>query len=52
MSRLSSVLTAVVATTACVCVTAPPAAASDPVVSRGVTIPAFYTPPSELPPAR
>ncbi|MGW4026262.1 lipase family protein [Streptomyces sp. NPDC005009] len=49
MSRISSVLTTVVATTACVCVSAPPAAASDPVVSRGVTIPAFYTPPSELP---
>jgi pimeloyl-ACP methyl ester carboxylesterase len=43
------VLTTVVATTACVCVSAPPVAASDPVVSRGVTIPAFYTPPAELP---
>ncbi|GAA3494771.1 alpha/beta fold hydrolase [Streptomyces prasinosporus] len=51
MSRLSSVLTTVVATTACVCAAAPPAAASDPVVSRGVTIPAFYTPPAELPSA-
>ncbi len=49
MSRISSVLTTVVATTACVCVSAPPAAATDPVVSRGVTIPAFYTPPAELP---
>ncbi|MBM7090965.1 triacylglycerol lipase [Streptomyces sp. S12] len=49
MSRLSRVLTTVVATTACACVTAPPAAASEPVVSRGVTIPAFYTPPAELP---
>lgn len=49
MSRISSVLTTVVATTACVCVSAPPAAASDPVVSRGVTVPAFYTPPAELP---
>ncbi|GGW94734.1 triacylglycerol lipase [Streptomyces malachitofuscus] len=49
MSRISSVLTTVVATTACVCVAAPPAAATDPVVSRGVTIPAFYTPPAELP---
>lgn len=49
MSRISSVLTTVVATTACVCVSAPPAAASDPVVSRGVTIPAFYTPPAGLP---
>ncbi|MFD7689456.1 lipase family protein [Streptomyces sp. NPDC059781] len=49
MSRISSVLTTVVATTACVCVSAPPAAGSDPVVSRGVTVPAFYTPPAELP---
>ncbi|MET9155009.1 lipase family protein [Streptomyces griseoflavus] len=49
MSRISSVLTTVVVTTACVCVSAPPAAATDPVVSRGVTIPAFYTPPTELP---
>ncbi|WP_149551981.1 lipase family protein [Streptomyces marokkonensis] len=49
MSRISSVLTTVVATTACVCVSAPPAAATDPVVSRGVTIPAFYTPPAALP---
>ncbi|MFC7993497.1 lipase family protein [Streptomyces pilosus] len=49
MSRISSALTTVVATTACVCVSAPPAAATDPVVSRGVTIPAFYTPPAELP---
>lgn len=49
MSRISSVLTTVVATTACVCVSAAPATASEPVVSRGVTIPAFYTPPAELP---
>ena len=49
MSRISTVLTTVVATTACVCVSVPSAAASDPVVSRGVTIPAFYTPPAELP---
>ncbi|MFH9174830.1 lipase family protein [Streptomyces albogriseolus] len=49
MSRISSVLTTVVATTACVCASASPAAATDPVVSRGVTIPAFYTPPVELP---
>ncbi|MER6293335.1 lipase family protein [Streptomyces althioticus] len=49
MSRISSVLTTVVATTACVCASASPAAAADPVVSRGVTIPAFYTPPAELP---
>ncbi|MBT3166436.1 triacylglycerol lipase [Streptomyces sp. Vc74B-19] len=50
MSRISSVLTTVVATTACVCASASPAAATDPVVSRGVTIPAFYSPPAELPP--
>ncbi|CAL9336879.1 lipase family protein [Streptomyces sp. enrichment culture] len=49
MSRLSRVLTTVVATTACACVAVPPAAASEPVESRGVTIPAFYTPPEELP---
>ncbi len=49
MSRISSVLTTVVATTACVCASASPAAATDPVVSRGVTNPAFYTPPAELP---
>ncbi|MGW0078060.1 lipase family protein [Streptomyces cellulosae] len=49
MSRISSVLTTVVATTACVCASTSPAAAADPVVSRGVTIPAFYTPPAELP---
>jgi len=49
VSRISTVLTTVVATTACVCATAPAAAASDPVVSRGVTIPAFYTPPAGLP---
>ncbi|QDI72895.1 triacylglycerol lipase [Streptomyces calvus] len=49
MSRISSVLTTVIATTACVCVSVQPAAASGPVVSRGVTIPAFYTPPAELP---
>ncbi|CAL9660355.1 putative inactive lipase [Streptomyces sp. enrichment culture] len=51
MSRLSRALTTVVATTACVCVTTVPATASDPAVSRGVTVPAFYTPPSELPAA-
>ncbi|QER87405.1 lipase family protein [Streptomyces tendae] len=49
MSRINSVLTTVVATTACVCASASPAAATDPVVSRGVTIPAFYSPPAELP---
>ncbi|CAM5343513.1 Secreted protein OS=Streptomyces glaucescens OX=1907 GN=SGLAU_30870 PE=3 SV=1 [Streptomyces glaucescens] len=49
MSRIGTVLTTAVVTTACVCASAPPAAASDPVVSRGVTIPAFYTPPAELP---
>ncbi|GAA2542801.1 MULTISPECIES: lipase family protein [Streptomyces] len=51
MSRLSSVLTTVVVTTACVCTAAPPAAASEPVASRGVAVPAFYTPPSDLPSA-
>jgi dienelactone hydrolase len=49
VSRIGTVLTTAVVTTACVCASAPPAAASDPVVSRGVTIPAFYTPPAELP---
>ncbi|AIS02108.1 lipase family protein [Streptomyces glaucescens] len=49
MSRIGTVLTTAVVTTACVCASAPPAAASDPVVSRGVTIPAFYTPPAGLP---
>ncbi|WP_455567439.1 lipase family protein [Streptomyces caelestis] len=41
---------------ACVCVTATPADAAtgtdtEPVVSRGVAIPAFYTPPAQLPAA-
>ncbi|MFC8226463.1 lipase family protein [Streptomyces sp. NPDC057287] len=41
----------VAAGTAGACMSAVPAtaAAPEPVVSRGVTIPAFYTPPSELP---
>ncbi|MGA5139983.1 lipase family protein [Streptomyces azureus] len=43
------------ATVACVCVGAAPADATgtgtEPVVSRGVTIPAFYTPPAQLPTA-
>jgi hypothetical protein len=47
-------LTAVaIATVACVCVSATPADATEtgtePVVSRGVTVPAFYTPPAQLP---
>jgi hypothetical protein len=48
---------AAVAVAACIGATAVPAvpaaasAASDPVVSRGVTIPAFYTPPATLPSA-
>ncbi len=44
-------LAGAVATAVCVCLSAVPAAAADPepVVSRGVTIPAFYDPPTELP---
>ncbi|MFF7445738.1 MULTISPECIES: lipase family protein [unclassified Streptomyces] len=40
-----------VTSTVCVCLAGAPASAADapPVVSRGVTIPAFYTPPAELP---
>ncbi len=40
-----------VASTVCLCLATVPAAAADtePVVSRGVTIPAFYNPPAELP---
>jgi hypothetical protein len=46
----------VIATVACVCVSATPAGAAagtdaEPVVSRGVAIPAFYTPPAQLPAA-
>jgi dienelactone hydrolase len=51
-NRLTS---AAIATAACVCVGATPADATgtgtEPVVSRGVTIPAFYTPPAQLPAA-
>ncbi|MEU4466920.1 lipase family protein [Streptomyces sp. NPDC024017] len=43
--------TAAIATVACICASAIPADATEPVVSRGVTIPAFYTPPAELPSA-
>ncbi|MFF0073081.1 lipase family protein [Streptomyces sp. NPDC005494] len=45
------VLAGVVAGTVCACLPALPASAAtpEPVVSRGVTIPAFYTPPTELP---
>ncbi|MET7365953.1 lipase family protein [Streptomyces sp. NPDC005566] len=41
----------VAAGTVCACLSAVPASAAvpEPVVSRGVTIPAFYTPPTELP---
>ncbi|MFE9028218.1 lipase family protein [Streptomyces iakyrus] len=46
---------AALATVACVCVGATPADATttgtEPVVSRGVSIPAFYTPPTQLPSA-
>ncbi|MER5612086.1 lipase family protein [Streptomyces sp. NPDC002215] len=44
---------AVVAGTVCAGLSAVPATAAttDPVVSRGVTIPAFYTPPAQLPSA-
>lgn len=44
-------LAAAVASAVCVCLSTVPAAAADtqPVVSRGVTIPAFYNPPTELP---
>ncbi|MFG2132815.1 lipase family protein [Streptomyces sp. NPDC048751] len=43
-----------IAAVACVCVSATPSGAAtdaEPVVSRGVTIPAFYTPPAQLPTA-
>lgn len=46
---------AAIATVACACVSVPQADAAgtdtEPVVSRGVTIPAFYTPPAQLPAA-
>ncbi|MDT0473674.1 lipase family protein [Streptomyces sp. DSM 41014] len=45
-------LAGVIAGTVCAGLSAVPAsAAPEPVVSRGVTIPAFYTPPTELPSA-
>ncbi|GHG22755.1 lipase family protein [Streptomyces hydrogenans] len=46
-------LAAAVAGAVCACLAAAPASATDtePVVSRGVTIPAFYNPPTELPAA-
>lgn len=47
-------LAAAVTAAACLgaqAVAAAPAAATDEVVSRGVTIPAFYTPPASLPDA-
>ncbi|MFJ3222648.1 lipase family protein [Streptomyces sp. NPDC086783] len=45
------VLAGVVTGTVCACLLAAPASAAgtEPVVSRGVTIPAFYNPPAELP---
>ncbi|MEV6358624.1 lipase family protein [Streptomyces hydrogenans] len=44
-------LATAVAGAVCACLASAPASAADtePVVSRGVTIPAFYTPPTELP---
>ncbi|GAB2755516.1 lipase family protein [Streptomyces bullii] len=42
-------LAAAVTVAACLGAQAVPAAAAEPVVSRGVTIPAFYTPPATLP---
>ncbi|WP_053753156.1 lipase family protein [Streptomyces sp. MMG1533] len=52
-STLNRLATAATATVACACVSAMPADATGtaPVVSRGVTIPAFYTPPAQLPAA-
>ncbi|MFI8219793.1 alpha/beta fold hydrolase [Streptomyces sp. NPDC085932] len=50
----SRLLAAAVTTATCLCATTATAAAApqtDPVVSRGVTIPAFYTPPADLPAA-
>ncbi|MGC5038584.1 alpha/beta fold hydrolase [Streptomyces sp. DT190] len=54
MPSSARLLTAAVTTATCLCATVLPAAAaprSDAVVSRGVTIPAFYTPPAHLPAA-
>ncbi|MFF3330630.1 lipase family protein [Streptomyces sp. NPDC002888] len=51
-STFSRLAAAAIATVACVGVSATPAGAApdtEPVVSRGVTIPAFYTPPIQLP---
>ncbi len=51
-STFSRLTAAAVAAMACLCVDATPADAAtvaEPVVSRGVTIPAFYTPPTQLP---
>ncbi|MFF3446236.1 lipase family protein [Streptomyces sp. NPDC002667] len=44
-------LATAIAVLACLSVQAIPAASADAVVSRGVTIPAFYTPPTSLPAA-
>ena len=53
MPAPTRLLAAAVTAAACLGTTAVPAAASEPgaVVSRGVTIPAFYTPPGTLPAA-
>ncbi|MFG2359513.1 lipase family protein, partial [Streptomyces sp. NPDC048521] len=48
-TRLPALAIAVAACLGAQTAAALPAAASDPVVSRGVTIPAFYTPPTTLP---
>lgn len=54
-STFKHLTAATLATVACVCVSATTADATatdtEPVVSRGVTIPAFYTPPAQLPAA-
>ncbi|MFD7136228.1 alpha/beta fold hydrolase [Streptomyces sp. NPDC059894] len=54
MPASTRLLAAAVTVAACIGTTAVPAAAAEPtdaVVSRGVTIPAFYTPPDRLPAA-
>lgn len=52
-STVNRLTAAALATVACACVSASTADAtatdSEPVVSRGVSIPAFYTPPTQLP---
>ncbi|MFE7900791.1 lipase family protein [Streptomyces sp. NPDC057424] len=48
-STINRLAVAALATVACACASATPASATEPVVSRGVTIPAFYTPPAQLP---